>query len=166
MFEKSLAEDRLKSWRRSRINQRDETPIFISVKGTQQVFNGYGAQETCDMLVEALLSPCMLTHAICEHEVVWARFRKAVLEYQDIRVAIVNTTPSILPYISGRRPFHFSSNGHSKFLKHVSTYRRKHVKVDREQLARMNDLNLLNQKAVLQADGSATGMLLPLICTG
>lgn len=154
VFEKPLAEEGMEAWRISRINQRDDTPIFLSVKGTQKVFNGYGAQETCDMLFEALLSPCMSTHAVCENEGIWARFKRAVLDYQDTRICIVTTSPSILPYVSGYRPFRFNPNGHSKFLKYVSTYRRRYVKVDREQLKLINDLNLLNRNDELQADGS------------
>jgi hypothetical protein len=45
--------------------------LFIAVKSTQTVFNGYGAQETCNMLVEALIYPTMSTASVCSDEDIW-----------------------------------------------------------------------------------------------
>jgi hypothetical protein len=155
VVEKALAEEGLDRWRLSRINDEDPTPIFLSVKNNQKVFNGYGAQETCDMLFEACIFPCMPTIAVCQDPGVWHRFKTSVFDYQDIRLGLVNSKPLILPYVSGRRPFRFNRDGHNKFLRHVSTYRRQSVKVDRDTLAKINDLNLLDFNATLQDNGTA-----------
>jgi hypothetical protein len=146
----------LDRWRLSKIKDRDYTPIFFSVKSNQAVFNGYGAQETCDMLFQAMLSPCMPTWAVCEDPSTWERFKTTIFEYQDTRLALVNSQPSILPYVSGRRPFHFNKDGHNRFLIHVSTYRRQFVRVHKDELAKINEFNLLNPSATLQNDGRAT----------
>jgi hypothetical protein len=158
VVEKALAEEVLDRWRLSRINEADATPVFLSVKNNQKVFNGYGAQETCDMLFQALISPCMPTFAVCHDPDIWHRFKASVFDYQDIRWSLVNSKPIILPYVSSRRPFHFNRDGHNKFLRHVSTYRRQSVKVDRDTLAKINELNLLDSNATLQDNGRALGM--------
>ena len=155
VVEKALAEEGLNHWRQSRINDEDPTPIFLSVKNNQKVFNGYGAQETCDMLFQALILPCMPTYAVCKDPDVWHRFKTAVFEYQDIRLGLVRSKPLILPYISSLRPFRFNRDGHNKFLRHVSTYRRQSVKVEHDTLAKINELNLLDPNATLQDNGTA-----------
>jgi hypothetical protein len=155
VVEKALAEEGLNHWRQSRINDEDPMPIFLSVKNNQKVFNGYGAQETCDMLFQALIFPCMFTYAVCKDPDVWHRFKTAVFEYQDIRLGLVRSKPLILPYVSSRRPFRFNRDGHNRFLRHVSTYRRQSVKVERDTLAKINELNLLDFNAALQDNGTA-----------
>ena len=110
------------------------------------------------MLFQALIFPCMPTFAVCQHPDVWQRFKTAVFDYQDIRSGLIHSKPLILPYISGRRPFRFNRDGHNKFLRHVSTYRRQSVKVDRDTLAKINEFNLLDSNATLQDDGTAPGM--------
>jgi hypothetical protein len=156
--EKALAEEGLERWHLSRIDDEDETPIFLSVKNNQRVFNGYGAQETCDMLFEALIFPAMPTFAVCKDPDVWHRFKTAAFDYQDIHWGLVNSKPIILPYVSGCRPFRFNQDGHNKFLRHVSTYRRQFVKVERDTLAKINEFNLLDFKGTLQDNGTALGM--------
>jgi len=152
-----LAEDGLEAWRLSKTAKYDVKPIFLSVKDDQQVFNGYGTQETCDMLFQALLSPCIPTSAVCEDAQLWIRFKTAVFEYQEIRLALINSTPSILPFVSGRRPFRFNKDGHNRFLTHVSTYRHWYVKVNEDQLKLINEYNLLNPNAIFQNNGKAVG---------
>ena len=122
------------------------------------VFNGYGAQETCDMLVEALIHPAMPVVAVCTDDTVWARFSTAVFSYQKERVRIA--TASQLPYVSGPRSFRFDKDGHHRFLKHVSSYRRTQVKVNQDTLTKIDTLGLLNPCAVIQNDGSAVGQFL------
>jgi hypothetical protein len=160
ILERPLAEKGLDRWRLSKIKDHDDTPIFLSVKSDQKVFNRYGAQETCDMLFQAMLSPCMPTWAVCKNLEVWERFKTTVFAYQDIRFALVNSKPSILPYVSSRRPFFFNKDGHNRFLNHVSTYRREFVHVHKDDLAKINEFNLLNPCATLQNDGRATGKYL------
>jgi hypothetical protein len=160
VVEKALAEEGLDHWCLSRIDDGDQTPIFLSVKNNQKVFNGYGAQETCDMLFQALIYPSMPTFAVCQDPDVWHRFKTAVFDYQEIRLSLVNSKPLILPFVSGRRSFRFNRDGHNKFLRHVSTYRRQFVKVDSDTLAKINEFNLLDFNATLQDNGTASGMYL------
>jgi hypothetical protein len=158
VVERALAEEGLDHWRLSRINDADAMPIFLSVKNNQKIFNGYGAQETCDMLFQALISPCMPMFAVCHDPDIWHQFKTVLFDYQDIRLELVKSKPIILPYVSGSRSFHFNRDGHNRFLRHVSTYRRQSVKVDRDTLAEINELNLLDSNATLQDNGSALGM--------
>jgi len=145
-------------WRKSSIDKSDDTPIFSAVKTNQEVFNGYGAQETSDMLFEALIHPAMSTFDICRDETVWARFKAAVFSYQKERIQLATATPSKLPYVSGPLPFRFDKDGHHRFLAHVSTYRRTHVKVTQERLSKIQALGLLIPSAIIQSNGVATGM--------
>jgi hypothetical protein len=129
------------------------------VKTTQEVFNGYGAQETSDMLFEALIHPAMSTFDVCRDETVWTRFKAAVFSYQKERIWIATASPSKLPYVSGPLPFRFDKDGHHRFLAHVSTYRRSHVKVTQETLSKIQALGLLNPSAVIQSNGGAKGTI-------
>lgn len=147
----------MSAWRQTRITKGDLNPIFNAVKSTQEVFNGYGAQETCDMLVEALIYPSMPTWAVCRDDEVWARFYAAVFSYQKERVRIATAVPSELPYVSGQRPFRFDKDGHGRFLVHVAAYRRTHVKVNQDTLSKMQELCLLDASAVIQNNGRAVG---------
>ena len=116
------------------------------------------------MLVEALIHPSMPAFAVCTDETVWARFSSTVFSYQKERVKIATAVPAQLPYVSGPRPFRFNKDGHHRFLKHVSSYRRTHVKVNQDTLIKIKAMGLLNPCAVIQNDGSAIGELAFLIC--
>ena len=155
----TLASSALDAWRHSCISKVEMTPIFSMVKSIQTVFNGYGAQETCDMLVEACIHPATPTVVVCRNDVVWGRFYAAVFSYQQERIRIVTAVPSELRYVSGQRPFRFNKDAHHRFLAHVSAYRRTHVKVKQEALAKMQELGLLDPRAVIQDDGIAVGEL-------
>jgi len=135
------------------MDKNNRTPIFAAVKATQTVFNGYGAQETCDMLVQALISPAMPVVAVCSDPEIWSRFETTVFEYQRKRIELATCHPSCLPYVSGTDPFRFNVDGHNRFLKHVSAYRRSYVRVGSCELDRMNRLNLLNPEAIIQNNG-------------
>ena len=150
--------DALNLWQNSSITKLDQT-IFVAVKSTQTVFNGYGAQETCDMLVEALIYPTMPAASVCSDEDLWKRFKDKVISYQKERVSIALATRSsmMLPYVSSERPFQFNIKGHNIFLSHVLAYRRSYVKVNQEELYKMQALGLLNPLAILQDDGHAVG---------
>ena len=105
------------------------------------------------MLVDALIYPSMPAFAVCSDDKVWARFKTAVFGYQKERVEIANT----LPYVSGPRPFRFNKDSHGRFLVHVSSYRRSHVKVNQDTLTKIQSLGLLNSGAIIQNNGIATG---------
>ena len=153
VFETSLASLSLLEWRRSAIQKKNMTPIFAAVKATQTVFNGYGAQETCDMLIYALLSPAMPAYAICCDSELWTRFEKTIFDYQKKRLELATARPVVLPYVSGIHPFRFNVDGHNRFLAHVLGYKRSHVKVDKSLLEQMLAMNLLNPSAIIQNNG-------------
>ena len=155
--EVTLASSALDEWRNTCVAKKDNTPIFCAVKATQMVFNGYGAQETCDMLVQALIHPFMPAFEVCSDNTVWARFSAAVFSYQEERIKIITAVPSKLAYVSGSRPFRFNKDAHHRFLAHVIAYRRSHVKVTQENLRRIQALGLLNSCAIIQNNGSAVG---------
>jgi len=46
IHEHSLVEDSLKLWQQLKVHWQDNMSIFLAVKGNQQVFNKYRAQET------------------------------------------------------------------------------------------------------------------------
>jgi len=123
----------------------------VAVKTTQTVFNGYGMQETCDMLVEALIHPSMPAFAVCSDNTVWARFSASAFSYQKERIEIMTAVPSKLTYASVSRPFRFNKDAHHHFLAHVKAYRRSHIKVTQD------TLGLLNPCAIIQNNGSAVG---------
>lgn len=135
--------------------KHDDTPIFLAVKSEQRVFNGYGAQETCDMLFQALISPLMPTYLICQHPALWLRFKTAVLDYPVGRLRILQE--EALPYVSGLRPFHMKRDAHYRFLKHVYSYRRKHVTVNQDMLSLIHELDLVDPTKTIADDGSAKG---------
>lgn len=143
----------LDAWRASQIRHLNDTPIFLAVRSNQKVFNGYGAQETCDMLFQSLLSPLMPAYLVCSHLQLWERFKTAVIEYQAKRIQIIND--KLLPFVSGPRPFFMNVDGHNRFLMHVSTYRRKTVLVDQPLLTLLHNLGLLDPLATIQGDGSS-----------
>ncbi len=155
--EVSLASSTLDDWRNTCVAKKNNTPIFCAVKATQTVFNGYGAQETCDMLVQALIHPFMSAFAVCNDDTVWARFSASVFSYQGERIRIISAAPSKLAFVSGSRPFRFNKDAHHRFLAHVIDYRRSHVKVTQDNLTRIQALGLLNSSAIIQNNGSAVG---------
>ncbi|KAJ7660424.1 hypothetical protein B0H17DRAFT_1185359 [Mycena rosella] len=114
----------LDAWWLDVLDQPDDdlTPIFVSVKGTQTIFNGFGAQETTDLLLAALIHPQMPTTYVCRDDHVWGCFRQAVIDYDKHRMDLL--LPSRLPYVSGPRPFCMNADGHRRYLACISTYRR------------------------------------------
>ncbi|TFK58102.1 hypothetical protein BDN72DRAFT_731871, partial [Pluteus cervinus] len=82
-FEPEAAHTSLIAWRDKclRDNNQKDCPIFVAVKSNQLVFNGYGAQETCDMLLEAFILPTMPASMVCADDAVWSRFSQAVSTY-------------------------------------------------------------------------------------
>lgn len=147
----------LEQWRDETLNKQDDTPIFIAIKDTQTVFNGYGAQETCDMLFDALLSPCMPAYLVCQNADLWNRLLDAVCDYQQGRIDLVSC--KTLPAISTATLFTFKNSAHSDFLTKISCYRKKNVLVQAGVLEKINKLGLLDPEATILGDGTAVGMI-------
>ncbi|KAJ6469536.1 hypothetical protein DFH09DRAFT_1111147 [Mycena vulgaris] len=106
----------LRDWR-SRISKQSDgqqnfTPIFLSIKGTQSVFNGSGAQEATDLLLLAMIHPQMPTYYICREDETWARLERAVIDYDKNRMDLALPS-SRLPSVSGPAPFHMNHDGHA-----------------------------------------------------
>lgn len=154
-LEPDLYEKTVESWRQTCMALHDDTPIFLEVKNNQRVFNGYGAQEGCDMLCQALIHPCMPSYMICQDPVLFHRFYTAVIEYRKSRIALAHSGK--FPLLSSARPFRFNKSAHKQFLQKVICSRRYHVGVDQGVLTQMHQLGLLNPNAVIQETGQAIG---------
>ncbi|KAJ6550601.1 hypothetical protein DFH09DRAFT_1168577 [Mycena vulgaris] len=149
----------LRDWR-SRISKQSDgqqnfTPIFLSIKGTQSVFNGSGAQEATDLLLLAMIHPQMPTYYVCREDETWARLERAVIDYDKNRMDLALPS-SRLPSVSGPAPFHMNHDGHAKYLQHISTYRRSRVILPIEDLRRAHELGLFIPNARIQPNGHAS----------
>ncbi|KAJ3573914.1 hypothetical protein NP233_g2124 [Leucocoprinus birnbaumii] len=133
---------RIASWRTTDSREQGNyTPIWLEVKSNQRVFNGYGAQEACDMLFLAYIHPLMPSSYICLNDDLWERFLQNVISYQQQRINLVYTNNTKLPLISGDKPFRSS------------------VRVSREYLEKMQVYGLNNPAATIMEDGYAREIL-------
>ncbi|KAJ7490481.1 hypothetical protein FB451DRAFT_1361348 [Mycena latifolia] len=98
----------LESWHQRIIRENDFTAIYESMKSTQTVFNGSGAQETTDQLLLALIQPLMPAVYV-------------LIAYDEDRMNLA-TTRFPLPHVSGYRPFRINLDGHTKYLSRISCY--------------------------------------------
>ncbi|PPR05449.1 hypothetical protein CVT24_007466 [Panaeolus cyanescens] len=155
-FQCSLFNVGSSQWRREAIEKHDTTPLFIAVKSNQRVFNGYDAQETCDMLYDGFFPPHMPVFLVCGHDTLWPSFKTHVEAFQLSRSQLLDTVP--LPMVSGILPFHFNADGHRRFLTNfVTCYRRRYIYVDCVRLQKMQDLGYLTHPSLqLDDDGQAT----------
>ncbi|KAJ6595067.1 hypothetical protein DFH09DRAFT_1136116 [Mycena vulgaris] len=149
----------LRDWR-SRISKQSDgqqsfTPIFLSIKGTQSVFNGSGAQEATDILLLAMIYPQMPTYYVCREDETWARLERAVIDYDKNRMDLALPS-SRLPSVSSPAPFHMNHDGHAKYLQHISTYRHSRVILPIEDLRRTHELGLFIPNARIQPNGHAS----------
>ncbi|KAJ7234501.1 hypothetical protein B0H12DRAFT_1142729 [Mycena haematopus] len=144
----------LNEWRRRMIEANVTTPIFFIMKASQDVFNGTGAQEATDQLQLALISPLMPTKQVCCSDIIWARFFKVVIEYEATRLALASEG-SHLPHLSSSNPVKFNKDGHKRYMKHISTYRRAVVRFSGQLVQEAEALGLFNPNATVQANGFA-----------
>ncbi|KAJ6556765.1 hypothetical protein DFH09DRAFT_1164444 [Mycena vulgaris] len=149
----------LRDWR-SRISKQSDgqqnfTPIFLSIKGTQSVFNGSGAQEATDLLLLAMIYLQMPTYYVCREDETWARLERAVIDYDKNRMDLALPS-SRLPSVSGPAPFHMNHDSHAKYLQHISTYWRSRVILPIEDLRRTHELGLFIPNARIQPNGHAS----------
>lgn len=145
----------LDTWRRSIVDQKSSCPIFLQVKNNQLVFNGYGAQETSDMLSQAAIHPVMPSFFICQSDSLFTHFKENVIDYQKSRLDLCKH-PRITS-VSSFSPFRFNTSAHKFFLQRVLCSRRARVSVDVSTLAELHRRNLLNPNALLQDTGDADG---------
>ncbi|KZP06971.1 hypothetical protein FIBSPDRAFT_902401 [Athelia psychrophila] len=81
----------LQKWREVMRSSTLRTPIVVEVRNNQCVFNGYGAQESADMLFQALIHP-------------------AVIQYRQDQHTLINHPR--LPLLSSAYPFIFRESAH------------------------------------------------------
>lgn len=132
----------------------------MEIKSNQRVFNGYGAQETCDMLFLAFIHPFMPASVVCKSNDIFDRLSKSLVNYRkdhhNLLFDLVHR--SYLPLTSGHRPFAFLLSAHKYFLqKAVLCSRRHQIKVDQDTLNELHKLHLLTPEATYDKDGLATG---------
>jgi hypothetical protein len=133
-------------------------PIFLTVKDNQMIFNGYGAQETCDMLYEALMLPNTSTYDVCRLDDLWTRFEAAVFNYQQGRFDLIHSPQSItkLSYVSGPKPFFFNGEAHKHYVQHITTYRRRVIRIHEDrwkEIEKLGLIQLFNDRAKMEPDG-------------
>ncbi|KAJ3885488.1 hypothetical protein GG344DRAFT_82661 [Lentinula edodes] len=133
--------------------------IWTTMKERQDVFNGFGAQESCDALFLALIHPLMPVTLLCGSDLMWTRFRTTVIDQHIFRVQRVLSPEKIgaerLPYISCQSPFRMNTHGHKLYTAGIPCYRREFVKLSTEQLTLAHNIGLFNKDAVLGDDGVA-----------
>lgn len=142
-------------WREAMRSSTLRTPIVVEVRNNQCVFNGYGAQESADMLFQALIHPVMPAHHICTNDSLFERFSQAVIQYRQDRHALVNHPR--LPLLSSALPFVFKESAHRFFLQKVSCFSRYCVPVTQQTLDFLHQMQLLDPDAQIQSDGTAMG---------
>lgn len=137
------------------------SPIWSMMKERQDIFNGFGAQESCDCLFIALIHPLMPTAFICKSDTIWIRFCSTLQEQHLFRVQrvlepkVLKLTP--LPYLSRKDPFYFNANAHKLYAAGIPCYRRSSIKLSVETLTLAHSMCLFNMDAVLEEDGVARG---------
>ncbi|KAJ7631609.1 hypothetical protein DFH06DRAFT_1337586 [Mycena polygramma] len=145
----------LRAWRAHILSKpKDLTPIVASMKNHQTVFNGSGAQEATDQLLEALIHPQMPALYVCQHDATFNRLHKVFIEYDASRMQLA-TSDAHLPFVSGARPLRMNQSGHIKYLRHISSYRRNLVRLDADRLQQAHALGLFVPNAVIHPDGHA-----------
>ncbi|KAL0567247.1 fatty acid synthase alpha subunit Lsd1 [Marasmius crinis-equi] len=153
--EPSAALDALEAFRAEIVAESNSDPIWVVMKHRQDAFNGFGAQETCDTLLTALIHPRMPAYLVCQDSVLWGRLLKAVREDHLARVSMATRREKPFPRLSSKTPFRFNDFGHKRFLQHVTCYRRDKVIFTPERLALANSLGLFDPNVVLGDDGVA-----------
>lgn len=83
LFEPEEAQRIRDEWREKILTSQSWVPIFQIVKTTQSVFNGYGAQETSDMLFAARIHPRMPCYLVCKDDELWKSFNHQAATYSQ-----------------------------------------------------------------------------------
>lgn len=145
----------LQKWREVMRSSTLRTPIVVEVRNNQCVFNGYGAQESADMLFQALIHPVMPAHHICTNDLLFEHFSQAVIQYRQDQHTLINHPR--LPLLSSAYPFIFRESAHRFFLQNISCFSRYHVPVTQQTLDILHQMQLVDPDAQIQPDGTAIG---------
>ncbi|KAF7798752.1 hypothetical protein EIP86_009977 [Pleurotus ostreatoroseus] len=167
LHEPEAADAALEAWRTAILGaeSQDYEPIFTRIKGNQKVFNGYGAQETTDMLFTACIHPRMPTYLVCKDDALWSSLKSRTFGYQEERIAALWASKKVnrangskkagYPYVSGSLAFRMNVKGHARFLSDVPVFRRKEVRIDQTTLDLLLARGLLDPDATIQDNGYA-----------
>ena len=167
--EEHAAREELARWRMQMMKKssqkHNDTPILEAIKSSQNAFNGYGAQETCDMLaVHAFIWPGMPARLVCKDEQLWSHLLEATFAYQRDRMKTLEE--GNFPSVSGSRPFHTYVDAHERFLAGVPCCKRSFVPVTTDQLNMYHSLSLLDHRCTIRNQGNGEGKSLSkCICT-
>ncbi|KAJ7840414.1 hypothetical protein B0H14DRAFT_2587489 [Mycena olivaceomarginata] len=131
------------------------TSILNSMKTHQTAFNGSGAQEATDQLFVALIHPLMPARFVCQNDDLFDRLLDAVISYDKSRNDLL--TPSLLPYVSGKKPIYMNHSGHTIYMRNVLCFKRTDVIFNAQRLQKAHELNLFQPNAIMQPDGRGVG---------
>ncbi|KAJ4500573.1 hypothetical protein C8R41DRAFT_810021 [Lentinula lateritia] len=153
-------ENVLEQFRREMSNSHSMSPIWSVMKERQDIFNGFGAQESCDTLFLALIHPLMPAQFVCSSKETWTRFRSTVIEQHMFRIQrilhpdMLGVSP--LAYLSKESdPFKMNKHAHEAYAATIPCYRKKTVLLSSSQLDLAHKLGLFNKDGVLGEDGIA-----------
>ncbi|KAJ8076993.1 hypothetical protein PM082_001416 [Marasmius tenuissimus] len=112
----------------------DMRPIYMVIKSDAKHFNGLGAQEACDLLIQNFIHPAMPVHYAVDE-------------------LIFRSKPP-LPYVSSELPLRMMPRAHKRFIRlGVFAYRRSTIFVDQAWLSEARRLNLFDKNALLDLNG-------------
>jgi hypothetical protein len=97
----------------------------VNLQANQCVFNGYGAQEACNMIVLACFYPCMPTFMVCCDPSLFTSLHDALIKYPMDCMWLIKSKR--LPLLSSERQFCFNSCAHKLYLQSVSCSHWYHV---------------------------------------
>ncbi|KAK1236062.1 fatty acid synthase alpha subunit Lsd1 [Marasmius sp. AFHP31] len=137
----------------------NKRPIYSVLKSEAQYFNGLGAQESCDLLVQNVIHPLLPTSCLCADDLLWARFKKAIHDHFTFTYDLIHKTNNPpFPHVSSSAAFKMNIHAHSRYITAaVFCYRRASVLVDQEWLDKAHAQNLFDNQGILKRDGSASG---------
>ncbi|KAI5885432.1 uncharacterized protein SCHCODRAFT_01176814 [Schizophyllum commune H4-8] len=122
----------LKNWRiNSLANKKfNSTPIGLVMRQSQHLFNGLGANESCDVCCLALIPPYAAVTWVLSNQAVFDRLVRTYLAFSAAIPALVASWPDTIVPVrmvddKKHKPFAFNSHGHTKFLHTAPCYRRK-----------------------------------------
>ena len=100
------------------------------MRQSQHLFNGLGANESCDVCCLALIPPYAAVTWVLSNQAVFDRLVQTYLAFSAAIPALVASWPDTIVPVrmvddKKHKPFAFNSHGHTKFLHTAPCYRRK-----------------------------------------
>ncbi|KAL0577042.1 fatty acid synthase alpha subunit Lsd1 [Marasmius crinis-equi] len=151
--ERALAEAGWEEWRKSVTRQKKGVKsAYLAIKSNAKVFNGLGAQETCDVLTRALIHPLMPIRVVCSTESIWNRLTTAIrTHFSNVEELVFKLKPP-LAHVSSQLPIRMMDRQHQRFVRlGVFSYRRSSVFVTGQWLQDAHELNLFDTNGYIDA---------------